>query len=182
MAIIKAVGSTTYTTIPDGTVEAALNENINNNIVKIGNVQYQLNTLIMGGQGSASYVQSIGTIDYTEVNAAPANPTYVKTFAGVIPAGKILTRLYAKVTAFVSASLVDMVQSALDSSLEVASANVYSQTQDLYYGGIGSSALKMGVAGDVTVTTAFAGAVNNPQDYTSGSVEIFCEFIDAPTL
>lgn len=184
MALIKAIGSTSYTTVPDDVVAAALMNPANNykqdNILRIGDSQYQFNTLIMGGQ-SASAVVSIGTLSYTEVNAGAVAATFSKTFAGAIPSGKVLTRLYGKVVAFVSPTR-NIEVSGLSTNLQVTGANALVSTQNLYYGDVGSAALKMNTAGDLTLNYVFTGGGNNPKDFTAGSLEVFVELIDAPTL
>jgi hypothetical protein len=186
MAQIKALGSSTYTNIADNEVAAALMNPANNveqnDILLIDKVPYQFSTLIMGNSGGTVPPTLIGTMDYTEVNAAVGvSTTFSKTFAGAIPAGKILNRLYGKVVAFVSPT-ANLESSAPSSNLIVSTANVYNATQNLYLGNFSNTVFKYGPAGDITLNYVFAGGVNNPKDFTSGSVQVYAEFTDAPTV
>lgn len=185
MAQIKELGSSSYTTINDNVVAAALMNPANNyqqdNILKIGDKQYQFNTLIMGSSGGVVPPVSIGSLTFTEVNAEAAATSIVKTFANAIPAGKMLSRLYGKGVAFTGPG-ANIEISSLASNIQVNGTNVLLSTQNVVYGGLGSSALKIGVAGDLILTYSFAGGVVNPKNYTAGSIELFVELMDAPTL
>jgi hypothetical protein len=177
----KKVGTNVYSIIDDGAYAAATanpaNVNSSSNILNVGGIQYQLDTLLIGeGGDSASALIYVGSITYEEMNAGDAAATFSKTFEGAKPEDKILIRAYYTTERFVSATrdtaAIDVDISGTDN------AAILNLTGTFGY----AEAVQPYEAADLTLTVEFAADGNNPKDFTEGVIHIWAEVIDAPAL
>ena len=182
---LTPIGGSTPDTISDADFIAALAQLNsvmldNNRVIVVNGKQYLISTFSGWGGGGGAFpnqqVISLGSIDYTQLNAAPITPHYPTGFPYVQPAGKIVLRYIAKVTVpFVAGT-----SGNLFGFSDVCTLDAIGNAFFLPFGGYEADVI--GFMNNVffKYIDPSGFTIPNPQGWTAGACDCYAVIADSP--